>query len=237
MISVDAHIRNLEHSLLRLCSITGDGPLTDVVRRLSRGAWSTLHHGRHPLSKGHRTRAVFNLWAWQAWRRVLKQPLLVELQTGAKILCPTWSALAGSWVSIGVHEAELFFTADVVREHDTFLDVGANVGVYAVTAARRGARVVAFEPTESARQTIVQNAALNGVSERIVASQFALSDYDGSAYFTVGAEVGNHLVEDRSQGQPVEVRKLDSCLHELLGRTLTVDCAGPPRRSRRIVPH
>jgi hypothetical protein len=59
---------------------------------------------------------------------------------GTKLACPSWSKIAGAWVSIGAHEPELFFVADSVREGDVFVDVGANIGVYAVTAALRGAR-------------------------------------------------------------------------------------------------
>jgi hypothetical protein len=35
---------------------------------------------------------------------------------------------------------------DHVRPGDTLVDVGANLGVYAIAAAKRGARVVAVEP-------------------------------------------------------------------------------------------
>jgi FkbM family methyltransferase len=213
----------MEHSLLRFTALPGDDPVRQTVRKLSRGLWTTMHHGRHPLSRGRRVRAMSNLWAWYAWRRVVGRPLLVELQTGAKVLCPTWSALGGSCVSVGVHEPEVFLVASGVRAGEVFLDVGANIGVYAVTAARCGARVVAFEPTEEARLSIEANAALNGVTELITTSAFALSDHDGSAFFSVGEECGNHLVEVGSIGVPVEVRRIDTCIDSLLGTGSSID--------------
>jgi FkbM family methyltransferase len=214
-------IERVEESLLRLATMPGDGAFKRVLRGAGRGGWATLYHGHHPLARGRRARAVGNLWAWQAWRRLVKRPLLVELQTGTKLLCPTWSTIAGVWVSIGAHEPELFFVADVSRPGDLFVDVGANIGVYALTAALKGARAVAFEPTEAARLVIAENAALNGVKDSVTISALALSDYDGSAWFTVGQDCTNKLARNEAeQGVPTEVRKLDTCLAELAsGRT------------------
>lgn len=204
-------------SLLRLATVPGDDRLTRVVRQLSRGAWTTLYHGDHPLADGRRLRAMSNLWAWQAWRRIVRRPLLVELQTGTKLLCPTWSTIAGAWVSIGVHEPELFFVADVSRPGDLFIDVGANIGVYAVTAAIRGARALAFEPTSDARAAVVENAAVNGVSELVTASPFALADYEGTARFTVGNDCINQFANDDVASVPIQVSTLTACVRELAG--------------------
>jgi FkbM family methyltransferase len=140
---------------------------------------------------------------------------------GTKLACPSWSKIAGAWVSIGAHEPELFFVADSVREGDVFVDVGANIGVYAVTAALRGARAIAYEPNEQAMAAMRHNAELNGVLQRLTCSTDALSDFDGEASFTTDLECSNQLAGDGVRGMPVRVRKLDSSLSEL--RTQAVD--------------
>jgi len=220
---LDARLAKLEKSLLRVATVPGKSPFARVLRNVGRAAWTTLYHGHHPLSRGRRVQAVGNLWAWHAWRRLVGRPLLVELQTGTKLLCPTWSTIAGAWVSIGVHEPELFFVADASRPGDVFVDVGANIGIYAVTAAARGARAVAFEPTLDARALVAENAALNGVSERVTTSAFALADYEGPARFTVGRDCTNQLAQDGASGVPIEVRTLDGCLTELIAPATRVD--------------
>jgi FkbM family methyltransferase len=48
-----------------------------------------------------------------------------------------------------------------IRAGDVFFDVGANIGFFAVLAARRGARVVAVEPATANADRIRSNAALN----------------------------------------------------------------------------
>jgi FkbM family methyltransferase len=59
-------------------------------------------------------------------------------------------------------------------------DIGANVGMYAVPAARwRGAQVFAFEPEAANYALLNRNIHLNGVSDRAAAYCIAISDATG----------------------------------------------------------
>lgn len=62
---------------------------------------------------------------------------------------------------------------------EVLLDVGANVGLYSVLAASRGARVYAFEPESQNYALLNRNIWLNGLGERISAYCAALSDRAG----------------------------------------------------------
>jgi FkbM family methyltransferase len=57
---------------------------------------------------------------------------------------------------------------DLVRPGDTLVDVGANLGLYAVAAAKRGARVIAVEPDPANVRDIRRNARLNRAKVSIV---------------------------------------------------------------------
>lgn len=60
---------------------------------------------------------------------------------------------------------------------DVFYDIGANVGVYSLYAARiRGARVYAFEPSPFNFSTLCHNVALNDLSDSMSPFCLALSD-------------------------------------------------------------
>ncbi len=62
-------------------------------------------------------------------------------------------------------------------EGDIFLDIGANMGIYAIFAAvHAGARVFAFEPESQNYALLNRNIAFNKVSDRMVAWCCALSD-------------------------------------------------------------
>jgi len=78
-----------------------------------------------------------------------------------------------------------------LRAGDVFWDIGANIGVLSVLAARRlegvgGGRVVAVEPDPEALATLSRNLELNGVRAQRVAA--ALADDDGRGLLLTGGD-------------------------------------------------
>ncbi|MCE9639223.1 MAG: FkbM family methyltransferase [Betaproteobacteria bacterium] len=66
------------------------------------------------------------------------------------------------------------------RPDDVLVDVGANVGMYTVWAAKtRGVRVFAFEPESQNFALLNRNIFLNGLGERVNAYCLAMSDTAG----------------------------------------------------------
>lgn len=70
-----------------------------------------------------------------------------------------------------------------VRARDTFVDIGANLGLYSLLARRQGGDAVLFEPEPAHGRFLERNAALFG---RVFG--VALSDSEGSADFYVGRD-------------------------------------------------
>jgi FkbM family methyltransferase len=63
---------------------------------------------------------------------------------------------------------------------DVFVDIGANVGMYTIWAAKtRGVRTFAFEPESQNYALLYRNIVMNGLSENVVAYCLALSDTAG----------------------------------------------------------
>ena len=179
--------------------------------KASFAAWMILRTATHSQASGHRVSAVARLCMWQLWRKLPRAGAIAQLSDGERLWCPPWSHLAGAWVSVGDHEAELPFVRALLRPEDTFVDVGANIGVYSVVAAVRGARVWAFEPNDTARAMLTANLALNHVEARVTVLSCALADFNGPARFTTDLESSNPLeVGLRAEGEVVEVRKLDT---------------------------
>jgi FkbM family methyltransferase len=73
-------------------------------------------------------------------------------------------------------EPETVAWIDSLPADAVFWDIGANVGLYAIYAAKRGIRVLAFEPAASTLAVLTRNIALNGVSDRVAAYGIALAD-------------------------------------------------------------
>jgi FkbM family methyltransferase len=180
-----------------------------------------LRTATHSQAGGHRLSAVVRLCMWQLWRKLPKAGAIAQLSDGARLWCPPWSHLAAAWLSVGDHEPELPFIRALLRQEDTFVDVGANIGVYSVVAAVRGARVLAFEPNGGAREMLTANLALNDVADRVQVLSCALADFSGTARFTNDLESSNHLAIDlKTEGDLVEVRELDALIEP--GVTVTI---------------
>lgn len=111
-----------------------------------------------------------------------------------------------------------------------FLDVGGNVGMYAVriaTGLAAGRRSVCFEPLPANAERIRKNALLNGVEDQVVVYEMALSDTDGETElvlredFDIGSETGNASIAisdaaDRDYTKvSVRMRTFDDVLAEM----------------------
>jgi FkbM family methyltransferase len=134
----------------------------------------------------------------------------------------------------------------MLRPGDTFVDVGAFIGLYAVAAARRvapGGRVVAFEPEEGNARSLREHVALNGggvdVVEAAVGAQsgrVALAGRDSEVQVSYRPQVGGIpcvTLDEHFAGQRVDVLKVDveGFEDEVLrgARALLSDSARRPR--------
>lgn len=86
------------------------------------------------------------------------------------------------------------------RLRGNFLDVGGNIGMYAVRVAAKlpnANRTICFEPMPANVERIKQNVALNKLGNRVAIYELALSDREGKAElvlredFEMGSETGN----------------------------------------------
>lgn len=103
-----------------------------------------------------------------------------------------------------------------LRDDDVIFDVGANVGLVALHAAKI-CRTVAFEPDPSFKRRLEVNAALNP-DRTLTLEPIAISDSNGSVVLYTDGDAGNSpsLVHQRGESDSVSVsgRTLDSLLAE-----------------------
>lgn len=87
-----------------------------------------------------------------------------------------------------IHEAMQYF----LWPGGTFIDVGANIGLFSIYAAKTfGAEVLAVEPSKRERRRLERNMKMNGTDFEVI--PFALGERDGEAAFEVDVE-GSHLM-------------------------------------------
>ncbi len=80
-------------------------------------------------------------------------------------------------------EPETLEWLDRLPEACTLWDVGANVGLYSVYAAKnKKCQVIAFEPSVFNLELLARNLFLNVLQDQVTIAPFALSDGIGSSY-------------------------------------------------------
>ncbi len=124
----------------------------------------------------------------------------------------------------------------LLHDGDTMVDVGANIGLLCLPAARSvgaGGRVLAFEPVPRLAQLLERSMHLNFVSDQVRVRQAACGDRAGSARLHVGRILGHssllpldaaretidvplEMLDDQiSPGSRVAVVKIDAEGYEL----------------------
>jgi len=146
----------------------------------------------HPSNEGERGRAVLRAAAFQFRGRVLRRRTLTKLGDKSKI----WVDLHRNGASKVVYAnppdyPEMLTWRSDLRQGDLFIDVGANVGSYAIWAAELGAEVVALEPAADTFALLEENVALNAYPVTTVCA--AAGPMPGTARFTSGRDSVNRL--------------------------------------------
>jgi FkbM family methyltransferase len=150
------------------------------------------------------------------------QHTFVEHRVAARVDDCELQFVAVNHITVGRADSLLTKEPDTIdwirgfRAGEVLVDVGANVGMYTVLAARlRGVRVFAFEPEAQNYALLNRNIGINGVGDLALAYCVALSDregYDrlhlssenaGASCHSLGESVDHHnrpRPETRAQG-------------------------------------
>jgi FkbM family methyltransferase len=84
---------------------------------------------------------------------------------------------------------------------DVVVDVGANIGGYALRAARVAGRVIAIEPEPSNFRQLIENLRLNHL-QNLTPLEVAVSDHAGSTDLYLASDSGRHSLEASGWGEP-----------------------------------
>jgi FkbM family methyltransferase len=197
------------------------------------GTVSTARHvlgfiWNHPANEGARLRAVGRAVSFQVRGR-LGRPTLTRVSHNARM----WAELHCSAASKAVYAnppdwAEMRAWAGLLPPGSLFVDVGSNVGVYALWAAAAGARVIAVEPDPQAARRLRRNVALNGFPIDVV--EAALGAQAGTMWLSSGLDTTNHLlVAGAGPGTKVLARTMDDVLAGRVAAGVKIDVEGAER--------
>lgn len=153
--------------------------------------------------------------AWmKPYRRAMTRALVAErlaqrvsIPTVGGLLhfeTPSARSLHDPW-SLYDNEPETIRWLDSLPAGAVLWDIGANIGVYALYAARaRGLRVLAFEPSASSYAVLTRNIEVNGLSACIAAYCLALSGDNRLDYLNMAHTEAGHSMHAFGENRTVE---------------------------------
>ena len=146
----------------------------------------------HPSNEGARAGALLRAAHFQVRSRVLRRRTLARLGDRSYV----WAVLHRSSSSRIVYanppdHQEMLVWQQVLQPGDIFVDVGANIGSYAIWAAELGAECIALEPADDTFALLSENAALNGYQIEVI--QAAAGAACGTVRFTSGQDTLNRM--------------------------------------------
>lgn len=89
------------------------------------------------------------------------------------------------------------------------VDIGANLGQFALLMSATGATVNSFEPVSETRARLVANLRANGRSDRVLCHALAVSSQCGEAFMQMTASAATNRLASGSDGLPVRTITLD----------------------------
>ena len=173
---------------------------------LLRNAKSTLKYvWSHPSNKKNKIQALFRLLTWQIKKRIFSGPYYINVFKRYTLRCYPDSPSASSLIYCkelpDYHEMN--FMKRYLLPGDSFVDVGANIGVYSLLAASLigpSGDIQAFEPGQIARSRLYENILLNQLNN-VKVHECALSDEVGFVNFLTDKDTTNRMILVKDNGK------------------------------------
>jgi FkbM family methyltransferase len=178
---------------------------------------------KHPANERARARALIRAVRFQAFGRVLRRRTLARIGARSRV----WAEVHRTGASKVVYanppdHPEMLVWQRVLRPGDLFVDVGANIGSYAIWAADLGAEAIALEPAEDTFALLLENVALNGYP--ITTIQAAAGATCGTTRFTSGRDTVNRM--DPEGSVETTIVTIDSIIGNRTVTGMKVDVEG-----------
>ena len=90
----------------------------------------------HPNNRKKQFLSLYKFFGWQLYKRITHRHLDIQLLNNLKLRCYPDSQSASAAIYCGLYDYdEMIFLLRYLRDEDSFLDIGANIGIYTLLAA------------------------------------------------------------------------------------------------------
>lgn len=182
------------------------------------------HIWNHPSNRNARVRTIWRSACWQLRKRWSSNPHEVSVYRSSRVILFPESLGASVLVysSFWPDYDEMHFLQRYLRPGDSFLDIGANVGIYSLLANEiigETGSLRAFEPGDQAFSWLEENFRLNNIPDDSCC-KLVVSDQVGAVGFTQDKDLVNSLdaqagkipsttLDTITMGQSYAVGKID----------------------------
>jgi FkbM family methyltransferase len=167
---------------------------------------------------------------WQFGSRILGTPAIVPFVENAVLVVEPGMTGATGNIYCGLHEFnDMALLLHFLREEDSFVDVGANIGSYSVLAAAVcQCKVIALEPVPETFKKLERNLRMNRIESLVDARQMAAGESAGSIRFTADLDTANKVAPAGYAGRIIEVPgvPLDALVADFPAAMWKVDVEG-----------
>jgi FkbM family methyltransferase len=146
----------------------------------------------HPNCQQQKMRSISRFFRWQIYKRLTHNYQDIQLLPNLELRCYPDSFSASAALYCGLYDYnEMNFLLRYLRSEDSFLDIGANVGVCTLLAASKikSGFIYSFEVLPKNYARLQENLELNQL-DRVKTYEVAIADFTG--------EISLNLAEDDS---------------------------------------
>lgn len=185
----------------------------------------------HPLCQGYKLSALRRLLIWQISSRLMRVPHVVKFTSSTSLVVEHGMAGATGNFYCGPHEfEEMAFVLHLLRPHDLFVDVGANIGSYTILASGvSGANTIAVEPVPKTFSRLRKNTRYNDLDDLVTLYNCGIGATAATQRFTATLDTVNHVLLDSEidlNAVEVPVYPLDNVLQDRNPVCIKIDVEG-----------
>ena len=179
--------------------------------------WISKKFNENPLTKNDRVSAYYRYIKFNIHQIIFNKEKIYPFLNNTRFYAK--KGLSGIIPNIyfGLHEVEeMSFLLHYLKDEDTFLDIGANVGVYTILASgEKKCKSIAIEPIPRTFNYLKRNVELNQIQDKVKLYNIGLSNKNGALYFTDDKDSMNHVVDKEVPNSiKVKVYSLDDLINE-----------------------
>lgn len=185
----------------------------------------------HPMNQNRKISALINFFKRGVVIRLHKYPMVYPFIEKTSLVVDRGMSSAELQIYTTLYDTnEMLFVMHFLRPEDTFVDVGANIGVYTVLASGiAGAKSIAFEPIPSTFANLKRNINFNNLQQKAELLNLGVGDKEETLTFSNSLDAINHVIQDQSfEGDTtsVPVNSLDNLLKGKNINLLKIDVEG-----------